>query len=916
MWGSLGDRLAGLGDALSTGASAHARQQRRDQASSSAPSSSSSSSSITTTTTDDAIAVGGGSGTMARLPPPPFLSSDDPGGGGGGGAESSAAPVEERRHHQQQAAGISSALGSIRGWTSAIAESTMGVVSEAQRALETEQARIRESAPSLFGGTGSGGRARDLGLPLDVEALRDAEVVYVTDRIVTMGHPHTQSSVDGDVTPQRKLAAIGHMLRKRHGGRYMVWNLSEVEYDASMLDDQVLTYKFPGSPSPPLGLLLKLLMSMESWLKADPRNVAVVHCLTGRGRTSTVLAAFLCWTGEAGFTDVNVALEYIARCKRLPMRSLTIPSQVRYAGYFANMLDGVRPSRPPLILKRIIMSGAPKFGKRLLLASSAEGAGGEDGGVVVPPHSSGVGGGGGGGGGGQSSQQVWGCAPYLQLFKAGNLIFTAAASVNYSQSADDLPFCSSSDGPVSFIADAVIQGDILLRCRHLTRSGQRVSMFRAAFHTGYVPPRVMRLTKEQLDGACEDRRFDDDFFLDLIFEACDEAVAAAAAGGVVDDGPEGRGASDVDVAGTSATRGTGHDNGDDVDDGGGGGGAANEAAQRRSMGAVGNGAVVSASAYDSMLHRDSRFWDVIAERREENMRRREATERTGGEGRPEDGGGGDDDDAPLSGPTIGRRRDFVARGGGGHTDDEAGGGGRGGGGGEGGGGRKSILDAKAKTQREKMSAFSIGEEFGLDAPTNNSAKSAAGAPPPGGVGGGGKSATPLAMPVSPQPKGKDTLMEALMDLEDEQGLEDDGEVVFGGGDDGDGDCPAAAAEEEEEVAAGIDVPSRPAASTISSVVADIPATTVEISSQSEGDVAAETALKSNTPSEDNTPNVTEEVGNHLEDVTGLESANDFEDNMADQDVMDSNEDFGYADDFDDLDDDAELEDLEVLIIVN
>jgi hypothetical protein len=45
------------------------------------------------------------------------------------------------------------------------------------------------------------------------------------------------------------------------------------------------------------------------------------------------------------------------------------------------------------------------------------------------------------------------------------------------------------------------------------------------------------------------------------------------------------------------------------------------------MGAVAGGssaAVVAASAYDSMLHRDSRFWDVIATRREENMRRREA----------------------------------------------------------------------------------------------------------------------------------------------------------------------------------------------------------------------------------------------------------------------------------------------------
>jgi len=61
------------------------------------------------------------------------------------------------------------------------------------------------------------------------------------------------------------------------------------------------------------------------------------------------------------------------------------------------------------------------------------------------------------------------------------------------------------------------QGDVLVRCRHLTAKGARVSMFRAAFHTGYVPCGVLRLSKAQLDGACADDRFDDDFFVDLIF---------------------------------------------------------------------------------------------------------------------------------------------------------------------------------------------------------------------------------------------------------------------------------------------------------------------------------------------------------------------------------------------------------------
>ena len=244
------------------------------------------------------------------------------------------------------------------GWSNVV-ETTKRSIDATKEAVEKEQSKLERNFPNFRSNRGG---KRDPKLPLDVDALRDAEVVYITDRIITMSHPAMASSVDPNITAERKLAAIGHLLQRRHDGRFLVWNLSEVEYDVSILDDQVLTFSFPGSPSPPLGLLLKLLVSMENWMKADERNVAVVHCLTGRGRTSTVLAAFLCWIGEAGFQSGNIhqALAYIADCKQLTPEELTIPSQRRYADYFKNMLDGVRPSQPPLLLKRIIMSEAPR----------------------------------------------------------------------------------------------------------------------------------------------------------------------------------------------------------------------------------------------------------------------------------------------------------------------------------------------------------------------------------------------------------------------------------------------------------------------------------------------------------------------------------------------------------------------------
>ncbi len=52
----------------------------------------------------------------------------------------------------------------------------------------------------------------DVSLPLDSDSLRDAEVVYLTDRLITMSHPAMQSPTNGDITPDRKLAAVAHLV--------------------------------------------------------------------------------------------------------------------------------------------------------------------------------------------------------------------------------------------------------------------------------------------------------------------------------------------------------------------------------------------------------------------------------------------------------------------------------------------------------------------------------------------------------------------------------------------------------------------------------------------------------------------------------------------------------------------------------
>ncbi len=432
-------------------------------------------------------------------------------------------------------------------------------------------------------------------------------------------------------------------------------------------------------------------------------------------------------------------------------------------------------------------------------------------------------------------------------------------------------------------------------------------MFRCAFHTGYVPPKVLRLTKAQLDGACGDKRFSDDFFLDLIFEPCDEATASRHL-------IHGENKAGADAATSSSDAAPEEDE------------PANEAAQRRSMGAVGaNPNAVSASAYDSMLHRDSRFWDVIANRREQNRQKLAALEKIKEEGNTSENVTAveaTDADAALYGPTIGRRRDFSAA-------KQSHGGGDGDASGEGG---TSTSGANAAKKRQNpMSAFSIGgdHDFGLDSPRKSTREE-----------GQNHEAVPNRppSPLTPKPKQRDELMEALMGLEDDDDAHDhdippppsigrdevDGgpeteEIIF-------------ESEQEEEKA---DVAGSSADASSTSVVA-VPADVHRTESPSNDETTAlpsenaapepSAEAKPATAKEETVPpssaalltekatqpidadNSSEEV--ILANIAGLDSE------LADLNMGDAIEgddilgDDGGFDGFDDLEDDAELEDLE------
>lgn len=85
---------------------------------------------------------------------------------------------------------------------------------------------------------------------------------------------------------------VAKFLKTSHPNSFMIWNLSEREYDYGKFDNQLQDFGFPDHHSPPLDMLFKIILSMDNWLRAGKDNVAVVHwCVLSSSSVSVLRRA-------------------------------------------------------------------------------------------------------------------------------------------------------------------------------------------------------------------------------------------------------------------------------------------------------------------------------------------------------------------------------------------------------------------------------------------------------------------------------------------------------------------------------------------------------------------------------------------------------------------------------------------------
>eukprot|EP00759_Apiculatamorpha_spiralis_P045292 PhF_6_TR42134/c0_g1_i3/m.63643/K01110/PTEN; phosphatidylinositol-3,4,5-trisphosphate 3-phosphatase and dual-specificity protein phosphatase PTEN len=310
----------------------------------------------------------------------------------------------------------------------------------------------------------------------------DLDLAYITPKIIAMGYP----SEGRERLYRNPMEQVEKFFNEFHPNHYMIYNLcSERWYDESKFQGRCVRFPFNDHCPPQYREMLPFCKHVDEFLKADPANVVAIHCKAGKGRTGTMIAAYLVYSQQC--RDADEALRLFAETRTYNGKGVTIPSQIRYVKYFAHNVTEFACLPPPvrvMILRKVILRTTPRF--------------------HTLDH---------------------GCDPHLTIYIHPNTkVYDSALHEPIRHHVDKPEIVFRFQKPI------VLREDVQFMVHHVPKVGGLKSkpwlVLHCWVHTSFVDEsNRMTFKKHELDEACKDREhklFDENFEFEIVFEPLED----------------------------------------------------------------------------------------------------------------------------------------------------------------------------------------------------------------------------------------------------------------------------------------------------------------------------------------------------------------------------------------------------------
>eukprot|EP00743_Colponemidia_sp_Colp-15_P006951 GILK01007502.1.p1 GENE.GILK01007502.1~~GILK01007502.1.p1 ORF type:complete len:603 (-),score=104.42 GILK01007502.1:104-1912(-) len=290
----------------------------------------------------------------------------------------------------------------------------------------------------------------------------------------------TDPSPEGRESKGGEVRKVRDILSATHPGKFLLfdcyctcpakkWYTNDV-FDNMVLDVDISLCGAQGV-APSLEGLLNVCCSIDSWLRADQCNVAVIHAIPGHLYTGVIVACYLQFSGVCNASE-GFEL-YRDRYKSKNKSKICMTASVkRILLGFSSVLDSFRSpvasSPTQTYLSSLVLRACPSI-------------------------------------------EANGCRPYLLILSNGKVVFSSAIKERGVRRAEG-------GSRIEFEVGIPLAGEVLIKCYHLPAMQSGQPMFSFQLHSSQATA-TMHFSKDVLDRLHEPQLYDEDFCVDVEFYA-------------------------------------------------------------------------------------------------------------------------------------------------------------------------------------------------------------------------------------------------------------------------------------------------------------------------------------------------------------------------------------------------------------